>query len=183
MDSSVSLKDEIWFLRVPSHFNWPLPSTQCACAILSSVACPALQYFSTLSHKRHTIFGEKKDVEHKMYWFLYNFGLKHCICFSLLVPSQNREKQLLTWSCLSVRIEQLGFHWTDFHKIWYANIFRKSVEKFQVSLKCDKNNGTFFLSHLAHFSLEWEIRPVENEFDADRHDEATGRFSQFCERA
>ena len=26
---------------------------QCACAILSSVACPALQYFSTLFHKRH----------------------------------------------------------------------------------------------------------------------------------
>jgi len=25
MDSSVSLKDEIWFFaRVPSHFNWPL---------------------------------------------------------------------------------------------------------------------------------------------------------------
>jgi len=30
---------------------------QCACAILSSVACPSLQYFSTLSHKR-TILGE-----------------------------------------------------------------------------------------------------------------------------
>jgi hypothetical protein len=26
---------------------------QCACTILSSIACPALQYFSTLSHKRH----------------------------------------------------------------------------------------------------------------------------------
>jgi len=33
--------------------------------ILSSVACPALQYFYTLSHKRHP-FREKKVTEHKM---------------------------------------------------------------------------------------------------------------------
>ena len=36
---------------------------QCACAILPSVACPALQYFSTLSHKRHDFRGEKNS-----YW-------------------------------------------------------------------------------------------------------------------
>ena len=30
---------------------------QCACAILSSVACPSLQYFSTVSHKRHDLLG------------------------------------------------------------------------------------------------------------------------------
>ena len=39
---------------------------QCACAILPSVACPALQYFSTLSHKRHDFRKEKKVTEHKM---------------------------------------------------------------------------------------------------------------------
>jgi len=38
---------------------------QCACAILSSVACPALQNFSILSHKRHDFFL-KKGIEHKM---------------------------------------------------------------------------------------------------------------------
>ena len=37
-------------------------SMQCTCAILSFVACPALLYFSTLSHKRK-IFG-KKNIEH-----------------------------------------------------------------------------------------------------------------------
>jgi len=40
--------------------------------ILLSVACPALQYLSTLSHKR-TIFG-KKVLEQKMCFnFLYKF--------------------------------------------------------------------------------------------------------------
>jgi len=41
------------------------------------------------------------------------------------------------------------------------NIFRNSVEKIQVSLKCDKNNGSAvhedrytFLSYLALFFLE-----------------------------
>jgi len=40
---------------------------------------------------------------------------------------------------LSVRMEQLGSHWEEFHEIWYLRIFRKSVENIQVSLKSDKN--------------------------------------------
>jgi len=44
---------------------------------------------------------------------------------------------------LSVRMEQLGSHWTDFHETGYLSIFVKSVEKIQVSLKSDKYNGHF----------------------------------------
>ena len=42
---------------------------------------------------------------------------------------------------MSVHIEQVGRHWTDFHEIWYLIIFRNSVEKVQALLKSDKNNG------------------------------------------
>jgi hypothetical protein len=42
--------------------------------------------------------------------------------------SQNCETSLLASLCLSVRptvrMEQLGFHWTDFHEIWHLSIFR-----------------------------------------------------------
>ena len=47
--------------------------------------------------------------------------------------------------CVSDRMEQLGFHWTDFHEIWYLSTFRKSIEKLQVSLNSDRNNGYFAL--------------------------------------
>ena len=57
--------------------------------------------------------------------------------------SQNGEKILLATVCLSVRMEQIGSNWTDFHKIWYFSIFRKTVDKIQVLLKSDKNNGYF----------------------------------------
>jgi hypothetical protein len=52
-------------LHILSVCLWPLVSSmQCTCAILSFVACPALQYFSTSPHKRHDFRGGV--IEHKM---------------------------------------------------------------------------------------------------------------------
>ena len=63
-----------------------------------------------------------------------------------------------------VHMEQLGSHYTDFHKNLYLRIFRKSVEKIQMSLKSDKNKRYFtwrpiyiFLAYLVHFFLKLEI--------------------------
>jgi hypothetical protein len=44
---------------------------------------------------------------------------------------------------LSVRMEQLGYYWTDFHEIWYLSIYGESVEKIKVSSKSDKCNWYF----------------------------------------
>jgi hypothetical protein len=39
---------------------------QCACAIFSSVACPALQYFSILPCKQSDFQKKKKVIEYKI---------------------------------------------------------------------------------------------------------------------
>ena len=82
--------------------------------------------------------------------------------------SQSCEKRLLVRLVLSVRpsvirMEQLGPQWMDFDGIWYLSIFRKSVEKIQVSLQSYVNNGQFTWKHfhiydcLSKFSVEWEM--------------------------
>jgi len=65
--------------------------------------------------------------------------------------SQNCEKRLLTVSyfsvcpCLyqAVRMEQLSYHWRDLHENLYSSVYRKSVEKIQVSLETDTNDVYF----------------------------------------
>jgi len=39
-------------------------------------------------------------------------------------------------------VGQLGSHCTDFHEILYLSIFRKSIDKLQILLKCDNISGT-----------------------------------------
>jgi hypothetical protein len=62
--------DKQWVLYIPKMCLQPyLSCMQCACAILPSVACPTLPYFSTWSHKRHH-FRKKKILNTKcLFWF------------------------------------------------------------------------------------------------------------------
>ena len=75
--SIFAVEDQL--LRILSVCLQPLvPSMQRACAILSSVACLADPYFSTLSRKRYNFRGGEGEItEHKMCLdFLYKFCLK-----------------------------------------------------------------------------------------------------------
>jgi hypothetical protein len=54
------------------------------------------------------------------------------------VLSQKLQKATISFIVhirFSVRVEQLCSHWKDFHEIFYLSIFRKSVQKIEVSLK------------------------------------------------
>jgi hypothetical protein len=58
--------------------------------------------------------------------------------------------------CLPANMEQLGLHWTDFHKIWYLSIFKKFVQKMKISLKCDNRYFTWRPTYIDdHISLNY----------------------------
>jgi len=81
---------------------------QCADAMLSSMACPAVQYFSTLPHKQH-------DFRRNIYW-------KQNVCFGFLynfVWNISRSKK--NWGDITIYIGLLltyPFFLSDFHKPW-----------------------------------------------------------------
>jgi hypothetical protein len=84
-------------------------------------------------------------------------------CLGFYALTQNFEKQLLASLCLSIRVEKLGFHWTDFHEIWYFRIFKKkSVEKIHVQIKFDKNNG-YLTRRPVHIHFNTSMNSSQNE--------------------
>ena len=44
-------------------------------------------------------------------------------------------RKVATSFFMSVRVEQLGFHWMDYYEILYLRILRKYIEKIRVSLE------------------------------------------------
>jgi hypothetical protein len=109
--------------------------------------CPR---WATLLHlsSKGPYFSQKYTTANAFAVKTYNFSKINELMFSssmyFKARSQNYEKRLLAYSCLSVCpsvcTEQLDFHRTDLHEFWHLNIFRKSVEKVQVPSKSGKNN-------------------------------------------
>jgi hypothetical protein len=99
--------------------------------------CREVMTLYCTSHTEHKMFGQIKEF-----------------CFTILRRFRKIAKSdyYLCHVCLSVcpsvRIGQIGSHWTGFHEIWYFNIFRKSAEEINVLLKSDKNNEWFIWRRL-----------------------------------
>jgi hypothetical protein len=72
---------------------------------------------------------------------LFFIGYKIKLSIWLARPFQKMQRTAIKYVCLSVRVEQRGSHWRDFHEIWYLRIFWKSVEKIQLSLNPTRMTG------------------------------------------
>ena len=102
---------------------------QCACAI-SSVVCPAIQHFSTLSHKRHDC--RNKVTEHKMCALIFSTNFVWNIFHSKKNWARYDRKCILglrvKYPLFLSDFNEIEIFSTDFRRILKYQILWKSVE-------------------------------------------------------
>ena len=86
--------------------------------------------------------------------FLFRSCRPHFFCQA---RSQNCHRRLLASpclpACLSVRMEQLGSHWTNFHDICFFFFFRNSVEEILLIGTTAQFNTVAALMHISQLSI------------------------------
>jgi hypothetical protein len=118
--------------------------------ILSSVACLAVPYFSTLSHKRHEF--REKVIEHKMCDFLWNFWLEHS-------HSKNSAKYQKNYVCLCVKYP---LFLSDFNETWiFSTDFRK-ILKCKISLKSVQWDPSYYMRTDGQTDMTKQIVAFQN---------------------
>jgi len=94
--------------------------------VLSSVVCPAVPYFSTLSHKRHDF--QEKFIEHKLCGLIF---FKFCL---ELFQFQEEFGEILSQMCTGLNVKCLLFLW-DFNETWIFSTYFRKILKNQFSWK------------------------------------------------
>jgi len=52
-----------------------------------------------------------------------------------------------------VRMQQLGFHWADFHEIFIFEYFSKICREIKIMFTVHEDRYTFLITSRSHFSL------------------------------
>jgi len=78
-------------------------------------------------------------------WCLQNYAYFLSLYLCYLGTSAKLPKTIIrfvTTVSPSVRIDRLGYHWTDFHKIWYLSVCRNCPRKFKFHSTLSRTMGT-----------------------------------------
>ena len=103
------------------------------------VACPTLQYFSTLSHKRQDFRGKKKKkiIKGKMCFdFVYSFSQKHLSFWEEL-------SEILSKMFVRHRVKYPLFL-SDLSETWIFSIYFRKLFKYNISRKSFHWEPIFF---------------------------------------
>jgi hypothetical protein len=139
---------------------------QCACTMLSSVACPTLQYFSTLSHTLRTFDRKLSKVKYVLILFT-NF------VWNISYFNKNwakYDKNIHMSSC------KYPLFLSDFSETWIFSTDFGIILKYKISWKSDQWGQSCSM-------CSDRLTDGRTDKQTDRHDEANSRFSQFWERA
>ena len=129
--------------------------------ILSSVACPALQYSSALSHTRHDFRKKKKLLNIKcVFWF---------------------PLQLLSEAFLIMRKTEWDII-TKIHSLSckIAFIIVRFQWKFNLIYSFPKKRNQYLIKKIRPVGAEFFHADIRTDGQTDRHEEADGCFSPFC---
>ena len=134
---------------------------QCACAILSPIPRPSVQYFSTFSHKRHDFRKEKLLNTKCVSISSANFYRTFLI---LRITERDMIKNVYWSSCkVALSLSHFNETWiffTDFGRICKNKISRKSVQQ---ELNCSTRTDRHVTKQVVFFFSQFCER-VQNEF-------------------
>jgi hypothetical protein len=137
--------------------------------VLSSVPCPALQWFSTLSHKRHD--GWKNATEHKISVFISS------TMFIWNISHSNKNRERYEQTCILVFVWSTLYSCSSLMKLEFSHKF------FEKSQKSNLMKNLPLVAKLFHADRLTDGRRRRTYRRKDRYDEANISYSQFFESA
>jgi hypothetical protein len=133
-----------------------LSDMQCACATLSSMACPTLQYFSTLSYKRQDLKKKKKLPKTKcVFWFSLQFLSE---TFLILRRTERDMIKNVYWSSRKVHVVLVRFQFEFSRQFFekYPNIkFHENPFGGSRVVPCGRTNMTKLFAILRTGLIRW----------------------------
>ena len=107
----------------------------------------------------------------------------YSVVLHLLWSLANWKKRLWISPCLSVRMEKLGSHWTDFHKIWYVGKCRKFIKQSDSQYNPTSIMGNLY-ENVCTFMItyRWILLRMRNFWDKGCREQQNTyfMFNNFC---